>query len=92
MGWIQLITALPTVIKAVGGIVDTVGNMLPTGSSHEKREKAREEIKVEMEKENIEVKEHFVNFLLELGVLVKKYDLDVEVEDNSVVKLKPKES
>lgn len=82
---------LPTVLVPLKGIIDTVTKMFPSGSDTQKREEASRKIAEEAKTKGFQLPNHLVNLLVELGVVIKKYNLDVKIIDNKIIQLQPQE-
>ena len=90
MDWIKVIQLLPAVLGPLAGIIETVGKMFPLGSDAQKREEAARKIAEEAKTKGFQLPGHLVNLLVELGVVIQKYNLEVKIIDNKVIQLKPR--
>lgn len=90
MDWIKVVQLLPVVLGSIKGIIDTVGKTLPQGSDSQKRQEAARKIDEETKAKGFQLPGHLINLLVELGVIIQKYNLDVEIIDTNIIQLKPR--
>jgi len=83
-GVISIIYYIIGAVKLILDMVDKKG----VGTDHEKREMSREELRKILKDRGIEAKDHLVNLGVELGVLARKHNLDIKIEDGAMV-IKP---